>query len=109
MSRTAARASVLEAPNFDALRDALSETLRARGVIDAVRSTLRAEVYNALEDHEAQASAPTPAPETTLLNALGERKGVTCCLSLVLSFFFPVLLPWNRVAGGKWGREKILG
>lgn len=67
------QAVVLGSQNFDQLRDALKDALKSRGVVDSIKSTLRAEVYNVLEDHEAQSACPKPAPETMLLNNLIEE------------------------------------
>ncbi len=85
---TSAADQIQSSANFGDLQAVLRETLGARGVLDAVRATLRAEIFNALEDHDAQAgpASAAPATETLLLNELVreylEYNGYTNSLSV---------------------------
>jgi len=49
------------ASDIGKLKDALSETLRSRGVLGEVKARIRAEIFHALDEREVR-RAPAPPP-----------------------------------------------
>jgi lisH domain-containing protein FOPNL len=61
------------ADNFEELHVALKDSLDQRGVLNSIRATIRAEIFNALEDQDAVNVNPTeraPSSENLILNEL---------------------------------------
>ena len=66
-------ATVAASPNFQELHTSLKESLDQRGVLAQVQATMRAEIFNALENHEAvhvNQSERAPSSENLILNEL---------------------------------------
>mmetsp|Transcript_12044 Transcript_12044/g.23561 ORF Transcript_12044/g.23561 Transcript_12044/m.23561 type:complete len:135 (-) Transcript_12044:543-947(-) len=55
--------------SLDELTEAIGDSLRARGVSDAIKARLRAEVFGILEG-EGTPRAPRPSSETLIINEL---------------------------------------
>jgi lisH domain-containing protein FOPNL len=66
-------AEVQSSENFQELHSALKQSLDQRGVLNSIRATMRAEIFNALEDHDAVNVNPVerePSSENLILNEL---------------------------------------
>ena len=94
----------------DELHDALKESLNERGVLNSIRATIRAEIFNALENHEAvnvNKVEREPSSENLILNELIREYLEYNGFLNTLSVFHPET-GQPREATGRIGRSTLV-
>ena len=104
------RSAIKDSDNFKDLHSALKQSLDQRGVLNSIRATMRAEIFNALEDHDAVNINPVerqPSSENLILNELIREYLEYNGFLNTLSVFHPET-GQPKIPTGRIGREVLI-
>ena len=102
--------AIKDSDNFKDLHSALKQSLDQRGVLNSIRATMRAEIFNALEDHDAVNINPVerqPSSENLILNELIREYLEYNGFLNTLSVFHPET-GQPKIPTGRIGREVLI-